>query len=161
MFGKLMSISDDLMWKYYTLLTDLSPAEIDQLRSGVTDGDLHPKQAKVDLAKRIVRDFHGAEEADRAAEEFDRRFTKGELPDDLPIIEVPESEWRVSIERMMVRCGLADSMSDARRKYLQGGVKINGQRLSSNLSEDFGRLEATEFTLQVGKRSAVRVRLIR
>ena len=162
MFGKLMSISDDLMWKYYTLLTDLGPSEVAQLRSRVSDGDLHPKQAKVDLAKRIVKDFHGSEEAARAAEDFDRRFAKGELPDDLPVIEIPESEWRVPIERMLVRCGLADSMSDARRKYVQGGVRINGQKLtSSNLAEDFGQLEAEEFTLQVGKRSAVRVRLIR
>ncbi len=162
MFGKLMSISDDLMWKYYTLLTDLGPSEVAQLRSRVSDGDLHPKQAKVDLAKRIVKDFHGSEEAARAAEDFDRRFAKGELPDDLPVIGIPESEWRVPIERMLVRCGLADSMSDARRKYLQGGVRINGQKLSSsNLAEDFGQLEAEEFTLQVGKRSAVRVRLIR
>ena len=162
MFGKLMSISDDLMWKYYTLLTDLGPSEVAQLRSRVSDGDLHPKQAKVDLAKRIVKDFHGSEEADRAAEDFDRRFAKGELPDDLPVIGIPESEWRVPIERMLVRCGLADSMSDARRKYLQGGVRINGQKLtSSNLAEDFEQLEAEEFTLQVGKRSAVRVRLIR
>ena len=143
MFGKLMSISDDLMWKYYTLLTDLGPSEVAQLRSRVSDGDLHPKQAKVDLAKRIVKDFHGSEEAARAAEDFDRRFAKGELPDDLPVIEIPESEWRVPIERMLVRCGLADSMSDARRKYVQGGVRINGQKLtSSNLAEDFGQLEA-------------------
>ena len=162
MFGKLMSISDDLMWKYYTLLTDLGPSEVAPLRSRVSDGDLHPKQAKVDLAKRIVKDFHGSEEAARAAENFDRRFAKGELPDDLPVIGIPESEWRVPIERMLVRCGLADSMSDARRKYLQGGVRINGQKLTaSNLAEDFGQLEAEEFTLQVGKRSAVRVRLIR
>ena len=162
MFGKLMSISDDLMWKYYTLLTDLGPSEVARLRSRVADGDLHPKQAKVDLAKQIVKDFHGSEEADRAAGDFDRRFAKGELPDDLPIIGLPESEWRVPIERMLVRCGLADSMSDARRKYLQGGVKINGQKLtSSNLAEDFERIEAEEFILQVGKRSAVRVRLIR
>src|SRR5918992_426037 len=70
MFGKLMSISDDLMWKYYTLLTDLSPAEIVRLRSRVSDGDLHPKQAKVDLAKRIVSDFHGSTAGERASEEF-------------------------------------------------------------------------------------------
>src|SRR5687767_4163931 len=79
MFGKLMSISDELMWKYYTLLTDLTPSEIEQLRFRVSAGDVHPKQAKVDLARRIVKDFHAAEAADRAAEEFDRRFAKKEI----------------------------------------------------------------------------------
>jgi tyrosyl-tRNA synthetase len=160
MFGKLMSISDDLMWKYYMLLTDFGPSEIDQLRDRVSSGEVHPKRAKVDLAKRIVADFHGAPEAERAADEFERRFTKKELPEDLPVIELTESEWRVPIERMLVRCGLADSMSDARRKYLQGAVKINGQKIGSDLVQDVARFETGEFTLQVGKRSAVRVRRV-
>jgi tyrosyl-tRNA synthetase len=160
MFGKLMSISDDLMWKYYMLLTDFGPSEIDQLRDRVSSGEVHPKRAKVDLAKRIVTDFHGAPEAERAADEFERRFTKKELPEDLPVIELTESEWRVPIERMLVRCGLADSMSDARRKYLQGAVRINGQKIGSDLVQDVARFETGEFTLQVGKRSAVRVRRV-
>jgi tyrosyl-tRNA synthetase len=160
MFGKLMSISDDLMWRYYGLLTDLAPAELVELRNRVSAGDVHPKQAKVDLARRIVADFHGAAEAERAAEQFERRFARREVPEDLPVVELTESEWRVPIERMLVRCGLAESMSDARRKYLQGGVKINGQKVGGDLQPDFARLEAGEFTLQVGKRSAVRVRLV-
>jgi tyrosyl-tRNA synthetase len=160
MFGKLMSISDELMWKYYTLLTDLVPAEISTLRSRVASGEVHPKQAKIDLAKRITADFHGPAEAERAAAEFDRRFSKREVPDDLPTIELTESEWQVPIERMLVRCNLADSMSDARRKYLQGAVRINGHKLGSNSLRDFVQLDAREFVLQVGKRSAVRVRLV-
>src|SRR5688572_21498244 len=86
MFGKLMSISDDLMWKYYTLLTDLSNAGVEQLRRQVSSGDLHPKLAKVELAKRIVADFHTAPDAERAAEEFEKRFSKKEVPADLPTI---------------------------------------------------------------------------
>lgn len=159
MFGKLMSISDDLMWKYYTLLTDLTPTEALALRTRVKTGDLHPKQAKVDLAKTIVKDFHGAAEAGRAAEDFERRFAKKELPQELPVIELPEEDWRVTIERMLVRCGLADSMSDARRKLEQGGVRINGRKVGgSDGPPDVERLESDEFVLQVGKRSAVRVR---
>jgi tyrosyl-tRNA synthetase len=161
MFGKLMSISDDLMWKYFTLLTDLAPEEVLGRRHAVSSGTLHPKDVKVELAKRIVADFHGPSAAERAAEEFGRRFTRKELPDDLPVIELPENEWAVTIERMLVRCGLAESTSDARRKVEQGGVRINGQRLSGSDSyEDFRRLEpdTAEFTLQVGKRAAVRVR---
>ena len=160
MFGKLMSISDELMWKYYTLLTDLGPTDVLQLRNRVSAGEVHPKQAKVDLAKRVVTDFHGAAAAERAAEEFERRFAKKELPDDLPVVELTVAEWRVPIERLLVRCGLAESMSDARRKYLQGAVRINGHKIGSNLLPDFERLEEKEFTLQAGKRSAVRVRLI-
>ena len=160
MYGKLMSISDELMWKYYLLLTDLGPTDVLQLRNRVSAGELHPKQAKVDLAKRIVTDFHGAAAAERAAEEFERRFAKKELPDDLPVVELTAAEWRVPIERMLVRCGLAESMSDARRKYLQGAVRINGLKIGSNVPPDFERLEEREFTLQAGKRSAVRVRLI-
>src|SRR5688572_19152790 len=79
MFGKLMSISDDLMWKYYALLTDLSPDEIQQRRDSVSAGRLHPKDAKVALAKRIVADFHSAAAADAAATAFEQRFAKGEI----------------------------------------------------------------------------------
>ena len=164
MFGKLMSISDDLMWKYYALLTDLGSSEILQLRNNVSAGELHPKQAKVDLARRIVADFHGASDADRAAEEFERRFTKKEIPEDLPVIELTDLEWRVPLEQLMVRCGLADSMSDARRKREQGGVRINGAKIAAHggdLTPDYERLESNEFTLQVGKRAAVRVRKTR
>jgi tyrosyl-tRNA synthetase len=158
MFGKLMSISDDLMWKYYMLLTDLSPSEIEQRRSRVTDGELHPKQAKVDLAKRIVSDFHDHVAAEHASEEFERRFAKKEVPEDLPVVELTDAEWKSSIERILVRCGLADSMSDARRKLEQGGVRLDGDKLTG--PGQVAPAERSEFTLQVGKRSAVRVRRI-
>jgi tyrosyl-tRNA synthetase len=164
MYGKLMSISDDLMWRYYTLLTDLAPTEILQLRNRVSSGDLHPKRAKADLATRIVAQFHSAAAADRASEGFEKQFSKKEIPEELPTVELTAAEWRVPIERMLVRCGLADSMSDARRKVEQGGVRINGRRAGgagSDRTADVERQEAAEFTLQVGKRSAVRVKLAR
>ena len=128
---QVMSISDELMWRYYSLLTDLSDADVLQIRNRVEAGELHPKQAKVDLARRVVGEFHGVDLAGHAADEFDRRFSKRELPEDLAVIEVPDAEWSVPIERMLVRCGLAASMSDARRKLQQGGVKINGERQGS------------------------------
>jgi tyrosyl-tRNA synthetase len=158
MFGKLMSISDDLMWKYFTLLTDLSPEELLRRRDAVLSGTLHPKDAKVDLATRVVTEFHGALEASRAAEQFERRFSRKELPEDLPVIELPADEWSVTIERLLVRCGLAESVSDARRKVQQGGVRINGDRIDSGQIALDSRVTAAEFTLQVGKRTAVRVR---
>ena len=158
MFGKLMSISDDLMWKYYTLLTDLAPSEIAELRRRVASEELHPKQAKVDLAKQIVTDFHGGVAAERAREEFERRFARKEVPEDLPIVELTEAEWQGSIEKILVRCGLADSMSDARRKLEQGGVRLNGNKLTA--PGPVTSIGANEFTLQVGKRAAVRVRRV-
>ena len=158
MFGKLMSISDDLMWKYYTLLTDLSPSEIDELRRRVVDGELHPKQAKVDLAKAIVGDFHSVDAATRASEDFERRFARKEVPEDVPTVELTDEEWQAPIERILVRCGLAESMSDARRKLVQGGVRLNGDRVTG--PGHVAPAKSSEFTLQAGKRAAVRVRRV-
>ena len=137
MFGKLMSISDELMWRYYVLLTDLTPAEIAGVRARVDSGALHPKQAKVELATAIVTDFHGAEEAARAAEQFERRFAKKELPIDAAIVELADDEWDAPLEKRLVRCGLAESMSDARRKIQQGGVRINGEKVRRSPAAEF------------------------
>jgi tyrosyl-tRNA synthetase len=153
MFGKLMSIDDELMWKYYPLLTDLAPAEVLQVRARVSAGDLHPKQAKIDLAKSIVRDFHGPAAAGEAADAFERRFAKKELPIDAAVMELTDEEWRASLEKRLVRCGLAESMSDARRKIQQGGVRINGEKAALGSS-----VPDTEYLLQAGKHAAVKVR---
>nr|AAP58481.1 putative tyrosyl-tRNA synthetase [uncultured Acidobacteriota bacterium] len=153
MFGKLMSISDDLMWRYYLLLTDLTPAEVLGVRTRVESGTLHPKQAKVDLATRIVTDFHGGETAARAADQFERRFTKKELPVDAATIELGDEDWNASLEKRLVRCGLAESTSDARRKIQQGGVRIDGQKAEVGSSAPAG-----DYLLQAGKHAAVKVR---
>jgi len=156
MFGKLMSVSDDLMWDYYKLLTDLSLADIDILKQRVVSGTLHPKQAKIDLAMHIVADFHSVQEAQGASEEFERRFSRKELP------EVVE-EWtgRVSEEgqrltALMVAAGMAKSGSAATRLLSQGGVKIDGMRVEDR----FHTIAADQpaFVLQVGKR-ALRIML--
>ncbi len=152
MFGKLMSVSDVLMWKYYTLLTDLGPAEILQLRERVSSGDLHPKQAKVELARRIVADFHSSADAERASDDFERRFSKRELPSDVRLVELTEEEWHASLEKRLVRAGLAESSSDARRKIQQGGVRIDGAKASLG-----SPAPADEYLLQAGKIAAVRV----
>ena len=158
MFGKLMSISDDLMWKYYTLLTDLGPNDLLALRNRVSAGELHPKQAKVDLATRVVSDFHGAAEATKAADAFDRKFSKKEMEADVPEHVAhygPEGYKRVAT--LMMECGLAESASDATRKIEQGGVKLDGKRLT----EVRARLTPPIATvlMQVGRRT-VRVRLL-
>lgn len=150
MFGKLMSISDDLMWKYYTLLTDLTPTEVLALRQRIDSGELHPKQAKVDLAKTIVKDFHGAAEAGGAAGDFERRFAKKELPTDMPEVEYHIEALPKTLERVLADGGYASSGSDAARKIKQGAVKINGNRFTV---AQWHLNEPGEYIVEVGRRA--------
>lgn len=156
MFGKLMSVSDDLMWDYYKLLTDLSLADIDTLKQGVASGVVHPKQAKVDLAMHIVGDFHSVQEAQGAAEEFERRFSRKEVPEVVEewVGRVPEEGQRLTA--LMVAAGMAKSGSAATRVLSQGGVKIDGVRVEDR----FHTIAETQapFVLQVGKR-ALRIKV--
>jgi tyrosyl-tRNA synthetase len=130
MFGKLMSVSDELMWRYYLLLTDLSVAEIDGIKARVADGHVHPKLAKRDLATRIVADFHSAAEADRAADAFEARFSRGELQiDDLPVMTIDIDDESVGLAKLLSLAGLAASASEAARKIQQGGVRVNREKV--------------------------------
>ena len=144
MFGKLMSISDELMWKYSTLLTDLTSEQIEARRSAVASGELHPKRAKSDLAMMIVRDFHGAEAAAQAAEDFERRG-RGEVPQD--VVE-RAMLGGTTIEHLLLECGLAKSASEASRKVQQGAVRINGEKFTT-IRTPVDRTDT--FLLQVGR----------
>ena len=146
MFGKLMSISDDLMWRYYELLTDLTAEQVLERRTAVSKGELHPKQAKIDLATRIVTGFHSAEAAAAAASEFERRFTKREAPEDAP--ERPMLAGTL-IEHLLLETGMAQSGSDATRKVQQGAVRIDGAKFTQ-VRTAVDRQEP--FLLQVGRR---------
>jgi tyrosyl-tRNA synthetase len=131
MFGKLMSISDELMWRYYLLLTDLTGADLDTLKAQVGSGEVHPKQAKVDLARRIVSEFHDATAADQAVAEFDRVHAKGQLPADVREVVIDfAGEPSRALTRALVDAGLAASTSEAGRKIQQGGVRIGGARVT-------------------------------
>ena len=157
MFGKVMSVSDELMWRYYLLLTDLPAASIDQLKADVTSGAVHPRQAKVDLARRIVADFHSADAAAQAAAAFDARFTRGEIAvADLPVVALDLTEDSISVAKLVVGAGLAASSSDATRKIQQGGVKIDREKVSDIKT----RIDASrgDVMVEVGRR-AVRVTL--
>ena len=125
MFGKLMSISDDLMWRYYTLLTDLTPEQLLEKRGAVSAGALHPKQAKIDLATAVVAGFHGTDAARAAAEGFERRFARKEAPQNAP--ERP-MWYGTTIEHLVLEAGLAQSGSDASRKVQQGAVRLDGEK---------------------------------
>ena len=155
MFGKLMSVSDGLMWDYYTLLTDLPLAEVDTMRARADRGELHPRQAKVDLATRIVTDFHSAPAAHEAAEEFERRFVRKEVPSELKEETVSVSVEGVRLSRLMIQFGLAASSAAAVRLIDQGSVRVDGERVSDR----FLVIDSTRepFVLQVGKRKVVRI----
>ena len=130
MFGKLMSISDDLMWSYYELLTDESVEDLEAIRSAVATGGRHPKQVKVDLATRIVSDFHTAAAAATAAAEFDRVHAKGERPSEMRELELSLGpDWK-PLNRIILDAGLATSASDATRKIGGGAVSIDGTKVS-------------------------------
>ena len=151
MFGKLMSVSDELMWDYYTLLTDLPQAEVDGMRSAAAAGSLHPRQAKVDLARRIVTDFHTADAARSAADAFERQFSRGEVPTDVETCDVEVAAAGRRISSIVFAAGLAKSNADAARLIAQGAVKVDGARVADRFAAV--RAEQAPFTLQVGRRA--------
>jgi tyrosyl-tRNA synthetase len=149
MFGKIMSISDDLMWRYYELLTDLSPAEIEQMK---TSGE-NPRNMKVNLAKFIIKDFHSADAAREAEEEFNRLFVKKEIPDEIEEMSVASQTWNLA--ELLTETNLASSKNEAKRLIQQGGVKLNNEKVSDTNAE----IELKEeILLQVGKRKFLKVK---
>ena len=155
MFGKVMSISDTLMWSWYELLTDLPVAEIQRLRAQVDAGDLHPKRAKQALGRRIVADFHSADAASAAEREFDRRFSGGALPSELGERPVAVPAGGAPLPAVMVEVGFAGSNSAATRLIEQGSVRVDGERIRDRAVRFAA--DARPFVLQVGKRRVARV----
>lgn len=154
MFGKVMSISDELMWRYYLLLTDKTATEIERLKQDASEGTLNPRMAKVELAKLMITDFHSAAAATAAEAEFDRIFKMRELPEDIERRTTPAQRWKAS--RLLVECNLAPSMAEARRLIEQGGVRVDGERVSQTDAEiDLKPNE--EILIQVGKRRYLRL----
>jgi tyrosyl-tRNA synthetase len=156
-FGKLMSITDDLMWHYYELLSSRSLGEIAQLKAAVASGATHPKAAKVAFAQEIAARFHGTEAGQRAAEDFERRFAKKELvAEELPVVEVPlAGAARLPLFKVVAEAKLAASATEARKLMAQGGVRVNGEKATDAKAE----LGPGEYLVQVGKLKAARVKL--
>ena len=153
MFGKIMSISDDLMWKYYELLSSSTIEQIAALRADCAGG-LNPRNVKVRLASEMVVRFHGAAAADAARAGFEARFSRGALPDDLQEVQVAGAP--ISISQLLKQAGLAASGSEALRNIEQGGVRVDGDRVT-----DKGlKLDAGSYVVQVGKRRAARVTVV-
>lgn len=149
-FGKIMSISDELMWKYYELLTDFRLTEIEAMKTSSEN----PRDLKVNLAKLVIKDFHSNQAADEAEAEFNRLFVKKEIPDEIPETIVSENVWK--LPRLLVETQLAPSMGEARRLIEQGGVKIEGEKISNSAAEI--EIKPAGVLLQVGKRKFLRVR---
>jgi tyrosyl-tRNA synthetase len=150
-FGKVMSITDDLMWRYWELCTDLSVAEIATLR----EGDRNPRDVKVDLAKHIVADFYSEADARKAEDEFNAMFRNKQTPDVVEEKTLTAGAWK--LPKLLVELGMVSSMAEARRMIEQGGVYVEGERRTQT---DFEVELSGErsFVVQVGKRRFVRVR---
>lgn len=152
-FGKVMSISDDLMWRYYELLTDLAPAEIEQMTQAAARGERHPRDLKAELGRRIVADFHSQAEAEEASDEFDRMFRERQTPENVPVVKLPLGDTRLTT--ILSENHLAESISDAQRKIKDRGVRVNGE-VVTNVAHRLG-LQPGELLIQVGKRKFLRV----
>ena len=155
MFGKLMSISDDLMWRYFELLSFRPTAELEQLKTAVAEGR-NPRDIKFELGLELVDRFHGAGAGGQAREVFIARFRQGEMPEDIPDKSLPAGAEGLGIAAALTACGLTASNSEAFRMIKQGAVRIDGERV-----DDRGLVLSAGFAgvLQVGKRKFMRLRL--
>ncbi len=151
-YGKILSISDELMWRYYELLSDKSLVEVAQLKEDVASGTLHPKTAKENLALEITTRFYNEELATLAKEEFDSVFKAKQLPTHMDAFEMQEGIW---IAQALVDAKLEPSTSQARRDIKQGAVRINQEKIS----DEKLNLEAGEYILQVGKKRFAKVKV--
>jgi tyrosyl-tRNA synthetase len=168
MYGKLMSISDELMWTYWTMLTDLRGSEIAAMQEQVRDGALHPMQAKKNLAWTITRDFHSKEEADAAAENWTKMFQQRGVSEDVPVVKVSLAEEglmaaadggavEIRVPKLLVLTGLASSTGEATRKLAENAVSLNGEKIAGRT---YGKEAMGESPiLRLGKKS-VRVEWI-
>lgn len=145
MFGKVMRISDELMWRYWELLTDKSLEEIKALKTR------EPMAVKMELAQSIVRDFHGQEAALQAQADFDREVRQGDIPEDIEEVDMPEGVLGpdgIRVVKLLLGIGLVDSRTDAERKIKAGAVEINGERCASLILVNF----TSPLTVRVGKK---------
>ena len=154
-FGKIMSVSDDLMIRYYELLSDMPLNELESLRSRVKNGSIHPMEAKKQLGREMVARYHGADAAAQAEENFVRRFRDNQTPDDMPEIVLAADEGKTLLCKVLAQSDLVKSNSEGRRAVQQGGVKVNGEKVSD---ENLEIACSGEYIIQVGKRRFAKVR---
>ncbi len=148
-FGKVMSISDELMWKYFELLTDLSSKEIEKLKQQCARDEMNPRDAKIDLAQRIIGDFHSAAAAESAKQNFLNQFSKGNLPDDIDEIMITAGSYKIA--DLLVETKMVESKGEAKRLVKQGGVRVNGEKIQDAGVGEF-TIASEKVLIQVGKR---------
>jgi tyrosyl-tRNA synthetase len=156
MFGKLMSISDVLMVKYYELLSDISVEELRLLKGRMNDGTLNPRDAKVAFAEEIITRFHSASAAKAAHDNFERVFREREAPEEMETVTVQRTGVDKWLPKLLVSIGLVSSTSEGRRMIGQGGVSINGNKVTS---EEIALDNESELVIKVGKRKFKKVLL--
>ncbi len=155
-FGKIMSINDELMIKYYELLSHISLEQFNLLKEGIKNGSINPRDAKEALAMEIVERYHGRQEAERARENFERIFRKRDIPDDIQTIEIEEEQEGVWLPKILKEQGLVKSTSEAIRLIKQGGIKLNNE----TVSDSDKKLTKGEYLLKIGKRKFLRVKIV-
>jgi tyrosyl-tRNA synthetase len=157
-FGKIMSISDELMFLYYELVTNVPMPEVKALKDGVKNGTAHPRDVKVRLAKEICAQFYDLETAEKAEAEFNKMFVKKDLPDEVPEYSIPENEkleGKIWIIKLLILSGMTKTNGEARRLVQGGGVYIDNERIDS---EEFELKAPIDCIMKVGKRRFVRVK---
>jgi len=149
MYGKIMSISDEVMWRYYELLTDVLQLQIDALKEAVGTGERHPMEIKKALARKIVTDFHSLDAAEKADRDWATQFQEGRVPEHVLEVAIELTENGVRLDKLLFRVDLADSVSDAGRKLRQKAVKVNGEVQTDPVA----RIDLSQpVTLQVGRK---------
>jgi tyrosyl-tRNA synthetase len=153
MFGKIMSISDELMWNYYELLSARSLTELAEFKAGIAAGTLNPRDVKIWLAKEIIARFHDEAAAEAAHNDFTQRFSKNAIPDEMPEVTVAADAEGIAVANLLKEAGLVETTSEALRMIKQNAVKRDGEVVSD------GKLLVTSGTAvwQVGKRKFARI----
>jgi len=157
MYGKTMSITDELMVRYFELVTQVPLDEVRTISIGIQNGTLHPRDVKMRLAREITSVYHGPEAALQAEEEFKRIFQQGDLPDDIPDFVITQNmleNGTIRMDKLLVQAGLTTSASEAKRLISQGGVKIDGQKVENSLYE---YAPVAGNIIRVGKRKFIKV----
>src|SRR5208283_1200661 len=155
MYGKVMSISDEMMWRYYELLTDVRVDAIAQMKADAAGGKAHPMALKKDLARSIVADFHSAEAAAKAAEDWAKQFQKDQVPEEIETVSVPFAEVAnregdgVRLAKILVKIGFAASTSEADRKIKEGAVSVDGVKTAAPIIK---ALPGVTITVRLGRK---------
>jgi tyrosyl-tRNA synthetase len=155
-FGKIMSISDAMMWRYYELATDVSLREVQSLKQDVESGKRHPKDVKCDLAETVIGLYHGKAAGQTAREEFNRIFSQREIPTDIEVRKMERGAGPVRLIKLLPTLGLAPSVSEAQRLIESGAVHLNDERVTS-IKAELDISQSVDATFKVGKRRFLRL----